>query len=193
MIIYSIYKIVNHINGKIYIGMTRQEDDKRFKQHIAFSKITKPQLLIQTKIKEYGEDNFSFTIIFQTKVVEIAREMEAYFIKEHNSLVPIGYNIHSGGNYCDNYASFSEEVKKRISQKMKMNNPGCTKESIEKKTSIIQAKNYITNECLLITDRKKFAEDNNIPYTSIGWAIQHEKTLRNGWHFTYVKKRVMGA
>jgi len=56
-----------------------------------------------------------------------------------------------------------------------------------------QIKNIITNETLIIKDRKLFSEEKNIPYPSIGWAIQNKKTLKNGWQFTYLKKRTMGA
>ena len=76
---------------------------------------------------------------------------------------------------------------------MLTNNPGKTKESLDKKTSVIQAKNIITGETLIVKNRKTFAEQNDIPYTSIGWALQHQKTLKNGWHFSYIKKRTMGT
>jgi group I intron endonuclease len=188
MIIYSIYKIVNTLNGKVYVGMTKKLNNKRFKQHICLSKGKSPQLLIQKKIKELGTKHFCFDIIFQTKNGEHAKEMESHFILEYNCLAPHGYNIHKGGNY-----SYVRNTPNELLQRMLNNNPGKTKESLEKKTSVIQAKNVITNETLIIKDRKLFSEKYNIPYPSIGWAIQNEKTLKNGWQFTYVKKRTMGA
>ena len=186
MIIYSIYKIVNHINGKVYIGMTRK-GVKRFKTHIYLSKCKKPQILIQEKIGQYGADNFSFSILYQTKDLEHAKDMESHFIGDYDSLVPKGYNIHVGGNYATNYT-----VSENTMKSMFFNNPGSTIESLKKKTSLIQAKNHITGTTIIIEDRKTFSEEQNIPYTSIGWAIQHNKTLKNGWQFSYLIKRTMG-
>lgn len=185
MIIYSIYKVVNQITGKCYIGMTK-EGKKRFSRHITLSK-NKPQLLIQKIIQKYNQENFSFEIIFQTKDVEFCKEMETYFITEFKTIVPNGYNIHSGGNYCP--------VIKRNScrERMLIDNPGKTEESIKKKTSIIQAVNIITNQTYIVANRKEFAKENNLQYTSIGWAIQKKKPLKNEWLFSYVEKRTMGA
>jgi len=187
MIIYSIYKIVNTINGKVYIGMTRKQRDKRFKEHISLSKTSKPQILIQQKIKQYGQNSFNFSIIFQTKDVEHAKKMESHFISEYNCIVPNGYNIHTGGNYCYTFTT-SDKVKIR----MRTNNPGCTEKALKEKTSTIQAKNMITNQTFIVENRKTFAENNKIPYSSIGWAIQNNKILKNEWQFTYLKRRIIG-
>jgi group I intron endonuclease len=188
MIIYSIYKIVNTVNGKVYIGMTRKSGNKRFRDHLNHSKSKKNKLLIQRKLAEYGSNCFQFFIIFQTRDVDYAKKMESHFIVEYNSLVPKGYNIHTGGNYAREFRT-SDKIKER----MLNDNPGKTKEALIKKSSTIVAENVLTKEIIVVEDRKKFAEDKNIPYSSIGWAIQHNKTLQNGWHFSYVKKRTMGV
>lgn len=185
MIIYSIYKIVNQITGKIYIGITK-EANKRFNRHINHAN-SKPQLLVQKKIKQYGKENFSFHIIFQTKDIEYCKSMESYFIKEYDTLVPNGYNIHSGGNYCPIVTR--DNCRKR----MLIDNPGNTAEAIIKKTSTILAYNYNTQESIVVANRKQFAIDNNLEYSSIGWALQNKRPLKNEWFFTYLTRRIMGA
>jgi hypothetical protein len=185
MIIYSIYKIVNQITGKIYIGITKQAN-KRFNKHINHAN-SKPQLLIQKKIRQYGKDNFTFHIIFQTKDIEYCKIMESYFITEYDTLAPKGYNIHTGGNYCP------IKTRDNCRQRMLLNNPGNTEESIKKKTSTILAFNYNTKESIIVANRKEFAKQNNLEYTSIGWALQNKKPLKNEWFFTYINKRTMGA
>ena len=186
MIIYSIYKIVNLVNGKVYVGMTRQ-GEKRFKKHIALANSKSPQILVQTKIKQHGAENFCFSILYETKDLEHAKKMESYFIMNLETLVPKGYNIHSGGNYC-----YEFNVSDMTKQRMIYNNPGSSKESLIKKSSVIQAENKTTGLVILVENRKQFSKEYNIPYTSIGWAIQHNRTLKSGWAFSYVKKRTMG-
>lgn len=168
--------------------MTKKQNNKRFKDHLYFSGYKNPQILIHHKIKQYGSEQFIFSIIFQTKDIEYAKQMESYFITEYCSLVPKGYNIHPGGNYrCVVLAS------DKVKQRMIKNNPGNTKESIIKKTSILEAKNHLTNEIIIVENRKQFSKKYQIPYTSIGWAIQNNKTLKCGWSFSYITKRTMGA
>ena len=48
-----IYKITNSINGKIYIGQTRQALKERFRQHCKAKTGA-----ISFSIKKYGKENF---------------------------------------------------------------------------------------------------------------------------------------
>lgn len=84
-----IYKITNNINGKIYIGQSKNPQN-RFKQHINDEKDS----VIHNAIKKYGEDNFSFEII--EGPIENYNEREKYWIKLYNSYEE-GYNMTYGG------------------------------------------------------------------------------------------------
>jgi group I intron endonuclease len=55
-----IYKITNNINGKMYIGKTKNIE-KRLKQHINSSKRKKTKLYCA--INKYGFNNFTIDII----------------------------------------------------------------------------------------------------------------------------------
>jgi len=81
----------------------------------------------------------------------------------------------------------SEKVKKR----MRENNPA--NYHPEKKSSVIKAIDISTGVSFIVRNRKKFAEEHDIPYTSIGWALQHNKLYDKRWKFEYVERRVMGV
>lgn len=185
MIIYSIYKVVNRVNGKVYIGYT-DNFNRRKSSHKHHALVKKSNVIFYKAIRKYGMENFDWTIIYQSKDKNHCKNtMEKFFIKENNCRIPNGYNITPGGDGGILY--------EKTLQRMINDNPGKTKDALMKKTSVIVAKNTITKEIIVVENRKKFAEDKNIPYPSIGWALQHNKTLQNGWQFSYVKKRTMGV
>jgi group I intron endonuclease len=96
MIIYSIYKVVNRINGKIYIGFD-SDWPNRLIYHYYNSRSKSKNYYIYRAIRKYGWENFSFDLIYQSKDREYALKiMEPFFIKEYNSFEN-GYNMTSGG------------------------------------------------------------------------------------------------
>jgi len=110
MIIYSIYKITNLVNNKIYIGWTYRKPAKRFHEHS-----TRNNCPIAWSINKYGSDNFCFDIIYQTKDLVHSREMETYFIKEYNSLVEqYGYNRDLGGTGHKRTAATIEKHREKM-------------------------------------------------------------------------------
>ena len=108
-----IYKIVNKINGKMYIGQTTKtllED--RFKEH---RKIKGNCRYLLNAFKKYGVDGFEYKMI-QCCLDEELNELEIMNISSHNSRVPNGYNLKSGGN---GGGKQHEETKKKISETLK--------------------------------------------------------------------------
>lgn len=111
--IYSIYKITNKVNNKVYIGFT-QDIEIRWKNH-RNSKYDRP---LYNSIKKHGIDNFLFEVIYQSTDREhTLLEMEPFFIKEYNSYNK-GYNCVKGGLNTN-----TDEMRKRTSDRMKLNNP----------------------------------------------------------------------
>jgi len=98
---YSIYRITNIINNKIYIGKTSQNPATRFKQHITES-YRGLACALHRAIRKYGEHNFLYDVIFNTINDSDLDEFEQYFILEHNSCILLpnshGYNMTLGGN-----------------------------------------------------------------------------------------------
>jgi group I intron endonuclease len=88
-----LYKVVNCLNGKSYIGMTNNPT-KRFSQHC--SPPSKNGYILNRAINKYGKDNFEFSILaIGTERCISSLEVDA--IQSYNSLVPSGYNIAKGG------------------------------------------------------------------------------------------------
>jgi group I intron endonuclease len=109
VIIYSIYKIVNSVNGKVYIGYTKNFD-KRLNEHKQDSKRFNTKFY--KAIKKYGWNNFTHTILCQSLCETHIKELEVYFISEHNSYKK-GYNSTLGGE--GNNTSVSEATRKKQS------------------------------------------------------------------------------
>ena len=72
-----VYKIENLINGKIYVGQTKQKIEKRIEQH-KYSKNS----LIGKAIQKYGLENFHYEIIEVCNSDEELNEREIFWICE---------------------------------------------------------------------------------------------------------------
>lgn len=86
-----IYKITNRLNGKLYIGQTRQTIEKRFIQH---SKADSP---LGNAMRDCGLDNFTIEVIEECATQDQANDRERFWIKVLNCKVPDGYNRSNGG------------------------------------------------------------------------------------------------
>jgi group I intron endonuclease len=98
---YTIYKITNIINNKIYIGQTIRELKYRIKNYKYYSKNKhKNNLYIYNAMYKYGFESFTFEIIDEAaQNQEELNSKEIYYISFYNSTDPnIGYNIDCGGN-----------------------------------------------------------------------------------------------
>lgn len=99
-----IYKVTNNINGKIYIGQTRQSIERRWSQHITNSKLEQTHSLLDMAIKKYGKDNFTVKCIKEIST-ETKQELinmlnikeKEYIIKFNSSYKQGNYNITDGG------------------------------------------------------------------------------------------------
>ena len=105
-----IYKTTNLINGKVYIGKDKHNNEK----YLGSGKILKQA------IEKYGKDNFKKEILEECKDEKIWLEREIYWIEYFNS-TKIGYNIALGGNGGDTISNNpnKDEIRKRHSEKMK--------------------------------------------------------------------------
>ncbi|MBQ3444926.1 MAG: helix-turn-helix domain-containing protein [Selenomonadaceae bacterium] len=88
---YHIYKITNRLNGKIYVGQTRQPIEKRFLQH---SKADSP---LGQAIRDCGIENFTIEVIEECTTPDTAQQQEMFWVKALNCRVPNGYNRSAGG------------------------------------------------------------------------------------------------
>lgn len=127
--IHYLYRIINKINGKIYIGQTVQPD-KRWYQHKSMATQEHPVMAISCAIKKYGNEAFEFEIIASCKTWDDTNEIETLLVSQYNSLVPNGYNVSLGGfnapkseiwlkSMRDWHASLSLEERNEISEKQR--------------------------------------------------------------------------
>jgi group I intron endonuclease len=105
MKIYSIYRARNIITDESYIGFTSSTLPKRLvgHRHKAFTELSENKFY--TAIREYGWNNFEWSIIYQAKEdchhndSHTLNVMEDHFIEEYDS-IDHGYNtIRGGGKY----------------------------------------------------------------------------------------------
>ena len=83
---YSVYKIINLVNEKLYIGQTIRSIEERFNEH------KYENSLIGNAIRKYGESNFTIELIESCSSKEELNASESYWIAELNSKIPNGYN-----------------------------------------------------------------------------------------------------
>jgi group I intron endonuclease len=93
---FSIYKITNTRNGKVYIGYTTRSIDVRFEEHVRNSLKSQTTYKIGNAIRKYGKDSFVCEAIYQSYDLAHIRSMEDYFINEYDSFIN-GYNSARGG------------------------------------------------------------------------------------------------
>lgn len=135
MSIYTIYKSVNKLNGKVYVGFDSQWP-KRITIHKSASK--KEDYKFYRAIRKYGWNNFEWSVIYQSKEKNhTLNEMESYFINQYDSFHN-GYNSTFGGDGAFGLI-LSEESRKKISQGNKIPKPQ-TKEHIQKRADAQRGK-----------------------------------------------------
>lgn len=107
---YTVYMHKNKINGKVYIGITKQKPVKRrWKQGSCYKCCKK----FYRAIQKYSWNNFEHIILFENLTCENACKKEIELIKEYNS-IENGYNISKGGKANNNELHFTEEHKQKI-------------------------------------------------------------------------------
>jgi group I intron endonuclease len=105
-----IYKIVNKVNGKIYIGQTIRSLKERFADHCKNKRST---TILHKAIQKYGKDNFTIEQLDFANSREELNCLEQYWISMNNCISPNGYNLCLGGNAAGKQ---SEELRRKRSE-----------------------------------------------------------------------------
>lgn len=118
-----IYQIINKINNKKYIGLTKRTVEERWMEHLVDYKSKPNYSKLYNAFKKYGIKNFRIEQIdFAANLKELS-EKEIFWIEQLNT-VDEGYNILSGGIYfnSDNAADYwnglSQEEKENYRKNM---------------------------------------------------------------------------
>jgi group I intron endonuclease len=109
---YFIYLLSNKINGKVYVGQSK-DITKRWSDHRRAVVNNKPIQIVHHAMIKYGLDDFVFEVIFGCKTQDDINWAEEYFIKYYDSRnSKNGYNLTNGGSV----APKTEEWKQKVSQ-----------------------------------------------------------------------------
>lgn len=111
--IWTLYRITNIINNKIYIGQTIVPT-KRWYDHCRSS--SNPKVPISFAIRKYGNHNFTFEVIASCRSQEDANELETLLVKQYNSFVNDGYGYNA--TYGGMNAPKTDEWKKKVSESL---------------------------------------------------------------------------
>ena len=105
-----IYKIINDVNDKVYIGQTITSLKKRFGDHCSDARNNKSKMLIHVAMRKHGIENFHIVEVERVEadtreeLLEKLNEKEIYYIEYFQSLKHLnGYNLTIGGNNYSKY------------------------------------------------------------------------------------------
>lgn len=154
------YSVYRHTvpNGKVYIGITCQNPEKRWKNGKGYHK----RILFRNAIDKYGWDNIIHEVLYTNLTKEEAEQKEIELIAEHKSNNrEFGYNVSNGGF---SNGKHSEETKKKIKEKAKgriISEETRKKISKANKGKFTKEKNPMYGKNLSEEHRKKLSEANN--------------------------------
>lgn len=146
-----IYKIINKINGKLYIGQTMNPLHRRLKQHCAPSSGCP---FLSNAIRKYGKANFVIKLITVTHTQELADQLERHFITTLQTRNrKSGYNICVGGP--GGPGCYTKKARELISQSTK-GKPKFALRGVPKSPE--HRKNWLIRQCPLNTEYKAVCE-----------------------------------
>jgi len=171
-IVGEIYKIVNKINQKCYIGQTqshRLNKNKyrpygsigRFNSHVseAVNNTKRGCTYLNNALKKYGKDNFD-VIILENCSVDTLNEREIYYINHLSSLFPNGYNLTKGGQSIEfrpNVFAPKREPFKKRGREFGYAHKDSTKQKMSDRLKIIKSTDS-TKELMKVTMNKFYDE-----------------------------------
>ena len=164
-----IYRILNKLTKKCYIGETKCIDvSRRWNQHKQTIEINKGCPALRDAVKKYGIDNFEFSVLIIC-FDDQRFKYEIEYIKKYNSVVPNGYNITNGGEGGGFQGkTHTEEAKNDIKNKLKqkyIDNPDLKKQLSERNKIVMsnpEVREKIKNGILNSEKMKKMIEDKRI-------------------------------
>lgn len=119
-----IYCYTNKITNRKYVGQTN-DLKRRKREHRSNSfneNSSEYDLLFHKKIRQYGEENFIFSVLeeVETENIQVVNEREIYWIAEMRSYVEeYGYNLTRGGDNHEHERIYSPEIVAQVKDYIK--------------------------------------------------------------------------
>ena len=180
--IYTVYSHTNKINGKKYIGLTKQKPEERWRHDgVGY----KSQIKFWRAIEKYGWNNFEHEILFTNLTEQEASVIEILLIKEFDC-INNGYNVSLGGSTTNH----SQETLEKMRQSMLGK-----KHTQETKDKISKAKDNIKIpvKCIeteIIYESGSYAEKiTGIDKASISKCCQGEMHTAGGFHWEFAREQ----
>ena len=141
-----VYAHKNKINKKIYIGITGQKPERRWRNGQGY----KTSTYFYNAIQKYGWNNFEHIILENNLTAQQANQKEEEYIKYYKSNEKqFGYNLSAGGN---NHKEISESTRKKLSDHAKNR---WEDESIRNKMSQIMKEKWQDPEYIQLQRKSK--------------------------------------
>lgn len=119
-VISGVYKIINIINGKFYIGSSENLERRRREHFRELKSNRHANKKLQHSYNKYGKDNFKFEIIEYVKDVDSLFNIEQKWLDELRPYDKcVGYNIATNTTSGMKGRKHSEETKRKFSEMRK--------------------------------------------------------------------------
>ena len=184
----GVYKIENLINGKVYIGQTKECFQRRYWLHRwELKNGTHKNSYLQKAWNKYGEKNFKFEVIEILPKEEIDNR-EKFWIKKYKNL-NMCYSIQDGGQ-PDKVVELSLEMRQKIGELNRQRLLGSKLSEETKRKMSLSRKNkhqYKKTDILTLEQAKeikqrlingekskKIAQDLNVPYKTVNNILSND-------------------
>lgn len=127
-----IYRSINKLNGKSYVGKTEKTLETRKEWHLSSVK-QKSKFAFHRAIAKYGAESFEWVVLDTATSLEDLNNKERYFIKLFESFGPNGYNMTLGGEGQSGWVP-SQETRKVWSEQRRGKTPWNAGKTTSKKT-----------------------------------------------------------
>lgn len=108
-----IYLVTNRVTGKMYIGLTCQPIQRRWRAHVQLAR-KGLKTALSAAILKYGAEAFSIIQVATCLSRDVAGKVEADLIRQHGTKAPRGYNLTDGG---EGVAGLPREIIERTAAK----------------------------------------------------------------------------
>ena len=161
----GIYKIINNIDKKYYIGSSTNIERRWFAHRNSLNKKTHVNILLQRAWDKYGSDNFSFIIVESCD----GYSKDRLFQVEQSYLDRIEncYNISkfAGGGDLISYHPNRDEIVEKISNAVKLRYENISEEDkINLSINMVGEKNHMFGKCHSTETKRLISEKNKIYY-----------------------------
>lgn len=192
---YTVYKITNTLNGKMYFGATKQSLSKRWQQHKCNS--TRKKYFLYLEMCKYGIENFKIESVFECFDENLLYEKEIELIKKYNTTDRLfGYNVSIGGKYSALGRKLTDKQKNKISNFQKGRKRKPHSEETKRKLSEIAKGRDMTIAIKKSAEKRRGKPSNNVVSVILNneliFSSMTEAYIKTGVSVTSIHNNIKG-